>query len=107
VTASYESNSSRSQFLRYLFYEIRNPLNSLSLGLMSLRNAFGDRDDATKEAVLILKDSVNYISDVLNDVLSMHQIEEGAMELLIQEFMFINQSQPFVVRSNYTRKTHL
>jgi signal transduction histidine kinase len=78
--------------LRYIFHEIRNPLNSLSLGLLSViggsestRGSAGVANDVD-EALLIMKDSVNYISDVLNDVLSMHKIEEGVLELVMQSF---------------------
>jgi signal transduction histidine kinase len=92
ATAAAQANASRSQFLRYIFHEIRNPLNSLSLGLLSViggseatRGSAGVADDVD-EALLIMKDSVNYISDVLNDVLSMHKIEEGVLELVMQSF---------------------
>lgn len=88
ATASAVSNSSRSQFLRYVFHEIRNPLNSLSLGLLSLANI--PLEENADEAVLIMKDSVNYMSDILNDVISMHKIEEGVMNLVMQSFEIKN-----------------
>lgn len=96
ITANYISNASRSQFLRYIFHEIRNPLNSMSLGLVTLTDA--PLNENEREAVLIMKDSVNYMSDTLNDVLSMHKIEEGMMKIVILPFK-LNDSISVVTRA--------
>ena len=79
LLAEISANDSRREFLRYVFHEVRVPLNSLMLGLDVIsQNVL---NDSGNDAVLIMKESANFMADTLDGVLSMHQIEEGKMEL--------------------------
>mmetsp|Transcript_30055 Transcript_30055/g.50833 ORF Transcript_30055/g.50833 Transcript_30055/m.50833 type:complete len:332 (-) Transcript_30055:165-1160(-) len=74
------SDESRVMFLRYVFHEVRVPLNSVSLGLQLLFDN-PNLDDADRETLHIMRDATNFMAETLNDVLSLQKIEQGMMEL--------------------------
>lgn len=82
--------------MRYLFHELRNPLNSLALGIDILHrrwqeeytssNKLGEGSSpslqlSSKETLLLMKHSVTYINDSLQDVSQMDLIEDGQLVL--------------------------
>jgi signal transduction histidine kinase len=76
---------SRLMFLRYVFHEVRVPLNSISLGLQLL-------DDSSwlhiedKETITMMTDATKFMAETLNDVLSLQKIEEGKLHLEMKAF---------------------
>ena len=75
----------RLAFLRYVFHEVRVPLNSLTLGIDLLSDS--DKiSSADKGTLRLMKDSAVFMAETLNDVLSLQKIEEGKMELDFKSF---------------------
>ena len=76
------AQDSRRDFLRYVFHELRIPLNTLTIGIGLLQE---DKESMSKnpcrEALHMMNGATSFMSDTLNDVLFMHKIEEGAMDI--------------------------
>ncbi len=79
-----KAEESRLNFLRYVFHEVRVPLNSVVLGLQLLHD--NDIAHTEKETLTMMKDATKFMSETLNDVLSLQKIEQGKMELEIKPF---------------------
>ena len=75
------TQDSRRDFLRYVFHELRIPLNTLTIGIGMLLEDKDTLQNACREALRMMNGAANLMSDTLNDVLFMHKIEEGAMEI--------------------------
>lgn len=86
LSAELCANEKRRQFLRYVFHEVRVPLNTISMGLIVMKEEHSEMSDASKEAVDMMDGATNFMSDTLNDVLSMQKIEDGKMDLLLKPF---------------------
>ena len=80
-------NVSRQQFLRYVFHDIRVPLNTLTMGLVAIKDNIIKLNETDKEIIMLMSNAVGYMSDTLNDVSSMTQIEAGAVKLNFQPFI--------------------
>ena len=70
------ANEARRAFLKYIFHELRSPLNSLTIGIEILSNS-SHLDSHDLESLGMMKDASSFMNDTLNDVLSMQKIEEG------------------------------
>lgn len=79
-----KANASRRAFLRYVLHEVRVPLNSISMGLNLLEDE--GNGNGSGETILMIKEAVSFMTDTLNDVLSIQKIEEGKLELEYEEF---------------------
>ena len=79
------ANEARRQFLRYIFHEVRTPLNSLTMGIDILERS-DNLDEFELESLLMMRDASTFMSETLNDVLSMQKIEEGKLELELAPF---------------------
>jgi hypothetical protein len=75
-----KAEESRSMFLRYVFHEVRVPLNSVSLGLQILQDSV-HLNCVERETIAMMKDATNFMAETLNDVLSLQKVEEGKLEL--------------------------
>jgi hypothetical protein len=74
----YDEN--RLMFFRYIFHEIRVPLNSISLGIQLLQgNSYIPQEDA--ETLQMIQEGTNFISETLNDVISLQKLEGGTLQL--------------------------
>eukprot|EP00601_Ochromonadales_sp_CCMP2298_P021509 CAMPEP_0173318712 /NCGR_PEP_ID=MMETSP1143-20121109/27814_1 /TAXON_ID=483371 /ORGANISM="non described non described, Strain CCMP2298" /LENGTH=611 /DNA_ID=CAMNT_0014261997 /DNA_START=19 /DNA_END=1851 /DNA_ORIENTATION=+ len=110
------SEESRVAFLRYVFHEVRVPLNSLSLGSLPIvTNAYwiiililtthwilvqptcltqglqllADNpafDESDQETIRMMRDGTNFMAETLNDVLSLQKIEQGMLQLEMKSF---------------------
>mmetsp|Transcript_19791 Transcript_19791/g.27208 ORF Transcript_19791/g.27208 Transcript_19791/m.27208 type:complete len:730 (-) Transcript_19791:249-2438(-) len=74
------ANEARRGFLKYIFHEVRSPLNSLAIGIEILGRS-NNLDSSDLESLYMMKDASEFMNDTLNDVLSMQKIEEGKLEL--------------------------
>ena len=79
------ANEARRAFLKYIFHEVRNPLNSLSIGIEVLSGS-RNLDTSDKESISMMRNASQFMSDTLNDVLSMQKIEEGKLQLEMAPF---------------------
>ena len=80
------ANESRRAFLRYVFHEVRVPLNSITMGLHLLSDN-ESIDEPCRETVSMMKEASAYMSETLNDVLSIQKIEDGKLELQFDNFL--------------------
>ncbi len=71
-------NEAHRNFLKYIFHELRSPLNSLTIGIEILENSDGLNSDDL-ESLGLMKDASSFMSDTLNNVLSIQKIEEGSL----------------------------
>ena len=74
-----------NQFLRFLFHEIRVPLNSLTLGTGVLRDASGLTDDHVM-VLSMMRDAAHAMDESLGDVLALQQLEEGGIQIFKRPF---------------------
>ena len=79
-------NHTRRQFLRYVFHEVRVPLNTITMGLMVLKEDESVLCEASKEALDMMGGATNFMSDTLNDCLSLQRIEESKMTIVKKRF---------------------
>ena len=80
------ANDARRTFLRYVFHEIRVPLNTVSMGLAIVSDDVEQLTESSQEALQMMTSSVNFMSDCLNDVLSISKIEDGNLVLVRHGF---------------------
>jgi signal transduction histidine kinase len=72
------ANETRRSFMKYIFHEVRTPLNSLSIGIDYLmETALGDN----KQTLESMQSSCLYMNETLNNVLNLHKIEEHKWEV--------------------------
>jgi signal transduction histidine kinase len=80
-----KAEEARIAFLRYVFHEVRVPLNSVSLGIQLLTES--DHLVAEdKETVDTMREATGFMTETLNDVLSLQKIEEGKLHLDMRPF---------------------
>lgn len=76
-------NLARREFMKFIFHEIRNPLNSMSIGLDLLNDiGFENKSDFLDILQTMRVSSMN-MTETLNGILNMHKIEEGKLDLII------------------------
>ncbi len=77
-----ELNELKSKFVSIASHEFRTPLSTVlsSVSLISQYNDLGDRDKVSKH-VKRIKNSVNHLTSILNDFLSLGKLEEGRIDL--------------------------
>jgi signal transduction histidine kinase len=80
-----QANANRRAFMKYLFHEVRTPLNSLSLGIDMLR-VNGAYNERTRDILINVNESVEY----LNNVLLIQKIEEGKLNLEMSPFSILS-----------------
>jgi signal transduction histidine kinase/CheY-like chemotaxis protein len=79
------ANETRRSFMKYIFHEVRTPLNSLSIGIDYLiETAVGDN----KQTLESMQSSCLYMNETLNNVLNLHKIEEHKWEVENRPFCF-------------------
>ncbi|MCU0357532.1 MAG: PAS domain-containing sensor histidine kinase [Cyclobacteriaceae bacterium] len=78
-----ELNELKSRFVSIASHEFRTPLSSVlsSASLIAQYKAKGDYDKIDKH-VLRIKSSVNHLTAILNDFLSLGRLEEGRVEIM-------------------------
>lgn len=85
LTSEQLANSSRRLFLRYVFHEVRVPLNSIAMGIQVLKgkNSLGEEEMGLLN---MITESAGFMSQTLNDVLSIQKMEDGKLELDLRPF---------------------
>ena len=77
----------KKTFIRYVSHEIRNPLNSVLLGLKVLRDiilTYPDNHDAM-ETWFDVKESADIVLITLNDTLLFDKIEDSTLKLELEK----------------------
>lgn len=91
------ANEALKGFIRYIFHEVRVPLNAVILAIEQLRE-HGQLNSNDQEIVDILKDQATVVSGILNDVLTIQRIEEGKLSLHFEMF-YLPSLCDFILRS--------
>lgn len=89
----HRSNETRRTFLRYVFHELRIPLNSLAVGMQLMGDILAPDDSISEEDKQLfetMQNTTSLLVDNVNQVLALHRIREGEMTLA---------SVPFDVRA--------
>lgn len=88
-----ELNELKSRFVSMASHEFRTPLATI-LSSLSLVTKYGEQNDMEKQNKHItrIKSSINNLTDILNDFLSVSRLEEGRTENNPEQFVL----QPFL-----------
>lgn len=80
-----ELNELKSKFVSIASHEFRTPLSTV-LSSASLIDQYNQRDEKDKVAkhVQRIKSSVNHLTSILNDLLSLGKLEEGKIDVVIE-----------------------
>jgi PAS domain S-box-containing protein len=88
-----EVNEMKSRFVSMASHEFRTPLTTM-MSSLSLVSKYAERNDLDNHSrhILKIKKSINNLTDILNDFLSVSKLEEGKVEvdmteLNVREFM--------------------
>jgi PAS domain S-box-containing protein len=81
-----ELNELKSKFVSIASHEFRTPLSTVlsSASLISQYNERGDADKVNKH-VQRIKSSVNHLTSILNDFLSLGKLEEGVIDIKLEK----------------------
>jgi PAS domain S-box-containing protein len=90
-----ELNELKSRFVSMASHEFRTPLTTM-MSSLSLVTKYGEQKDIEKQTkhVSKIKTSINNLTDILNDFLSVSKLEEGKIENLPEEIdlkLFISE----------------
>lgn len=90
-----ESNKSKTRFMQSVSHELRTPLNAI-MGFTQLLNQqiYGELNNSQCEYVSLINDSSNKLLSLINNLLSVTQIDAGTLELkqeMINLENFINE----------------
>lgn len=82
-----ELNSMKTRFISIASHEFRTPLSTV-LSSLSLVEKYGNLNETEKRAKHIdrIKKSIRNLTDILNDILSVNRIEEGAVVVNLDSF---------------------
>eukprot|EP01033_Poteriospumella_lacustris_P016855 gene16855-12065_t len=101
IDAENFANTSRRAFLRFVFHEVRVPLNSISMGVQVLEGSPMATED--QDTVSMMKEAVHAMGETLNDVMALQKVEEGSLELYYKPFsiadLFQNVEDSFLQSS--------
>lgn len=80
-----ELNELKSKFVSIASHEFRTPLSTVlsSASLIDQYNQRDEKDKVTKH-VLRIKSSVNHLTSILNDLLSLGKLEEGKIDVVME-----------------------
>lgn len=80
-----KASLSRASFLRYVFREVRIPLNSLSMGMQIITDS-SNLDEDEQEALCTMREATSVMSEALNDIITVQKIEDGDLEIHTRPF---------------------
>lgn len=77
------SNETRRTFLRYVFHELRVPLNSLAVGMQMLEEVFPPSaiSQSDRQVIENMQFCTAHLVDNVNQVLALHRLREGELKL--------------------------
>ncbi len=81
-----ELNELKSRFVSMASHEFRTPLTTM-MSSLSLVTKYGEQNDAQNQSKHVhkIKASINNLTDILNDFLSVSKLEEGKIENMPEE----------------------
>lgn len=107
VAAERRMVESRRNFLRYIFHNVRVPLNTLTMGVSVLKADLGKGQKINgRDIISMMEGSAENMANALNDVLSLNKVEDGTMrlELRVISMKTLVQSAVMAVQEYGIRK---
>jgi PAS domain S-box-containing protein len=100
-----ELNELKSKFVSIASHEFRTPLSAIlsSISLVLQYKDRGEMDKIDKHAVRI-KSSVNHLTSILNDFLSLGKLEEGKIDVVIENVELKDLFEDIIEESTMTLK---
>lgn len=97
ITKEKELNELKSRFVSMASHEFRTPLTTI-LSSLSLATKYGEQNDKEKQMKHInrIKTTVNNLTDILNDVLSISKLEEGKISVSIEDIDIQNLASDII-----------
>lgn len=86
ITAK-SANAAKSAFLSSMSHEIRTPMNAI-IGMNAIALNNPEISEKTRDQLMKIGNSAEYLLDLINDILDMSRIESGRMLLKNEEFGF-------------------
>lgn len=80
ITEQNHAKANTSMLMRYIFHEVRVPLNTISLGLADIN----DRKTFDEEIVTTMAHSAKAMSMILNDFLSLEKLKAGKLQISME-----------------------
>ena len=74
MRANERINEARRAFMKYLFHEVRTPLNSLTMGVDMLKLS-DTLDPHEKKYLEVMTGAMEYMSDTMDNVINIQKIE--------------------------------
>lgn len=108
--AAQSANQAKTKFYSDMSHDIRTPLNAI-IGMTTVAEMNIDNKESVADCLNKIGISSNYLLGLVNEVLDMHKIEEGQLELSNQEFdlpniikesLFLLKSQMEGKHQNFT-----
>lgn len=81
VSAEILAKNSRGDFVSHVSHELKTPLNTLSLCVQSLQGPDGEDTEYRHETLNVINDEVERLALLINNLLSITQIEMGTLEI--------------------------
>jgi signal transduction histidine kinase len=79
------ANEARKTFMKYIFHEVQNPLNSITCGIRLLLES-PDISSEDKKSLVMMNSASEFMRETLDNVLNMQRVEEGKLDLNIAAF---------------------
>ena len=90
VSSEARAEQSRSEFVAHLAHELKAPLHTLSMYTEALQDDAETPEEFQVEAVNVISDEVERLARLINNLLSMAQIEMGTMTLDRQRIKLVD-----------------
>ena len=90
VTHEVRAQQSRSEFVAHLAHELKAPLHTLSMYGEALQDEAGCSEEFQLEATNVINDEIERLARLINNLLSMTQIEMGTLELDRQRIKLVD-----------------
>jgi len=82
-----EISEMKDEFVSVVSHELRTPLTSMKLYISLMNNEkFGAVNAKQKEALLIIRNESDRLTNLIEDILTLSKIEAGKMNIKIEEF---------------------
>lgn len=89
VSREARARQSRSEFVAHLAHELKAPLNTLGLYSEALQTEVGANEEFQLEATNAINDEVERLARLINNLLSMTQIEMGTLQTDLQRIKLV------------------
>ena len=83
------ANEAKRQFLRYIFHEVRVPLNTVTMGIEFLSKSENLKEEI--DTVEMMNEATHFMSETINGAQTMQKVEEGKLELHMEPFLIVER----------------